>query len=213
MLGALTALHGESGVLETTPKALSTFLRCNGTEIENMLNALKNVSVNAQENRNGTFTVTFDNWKKYQEDSTVAERQKRFRHKQRNGLRREEKRGEENNPYSPQDFERFWEAYPKKKSKGQAEKAWQKISLSEHLLETILSVIEIAKTSEDWQKENGKYIPYPATWLNAKGWLDEYTPANKKTVEKSGKPPCKKCGSVTYTIRMGDLCLKCKEGN
>ena len=117
------------------------------------------------------------------------------------------------NQPSPQDFERFWEAYPKKKSKGQAEKAWQKISLSEQLLETILSVIEIAKTSEDWQKENGKYIPYPATWLNAKGWLDEYTPANKKPVEKSGKPPCRKCGSVTYTIRMGDLCLKCKEGN
>jgi hypothetical protein len=33
--------------------------------------------------------------------------------------------------------------------------------------------VEQAKQSEDWIKENGKYIPHPATWLNAKGWLDE----------------------------------------
>lgn len=33
--------------------------------------------------------------------------------------------------------------------------------------------IERAMTSEDWQKEGGKFIPYPATWLGARGWEDE----------------------------------------
>jgi len=37
----------------------------------------------------------------------------------------------------------------------------------------IIQSLEQAKTSVDWTKEKGKYIPYPATWLNAKGWEDE----------------------------------------
>ena len=27
--------------------------------------------------------------------------------------------------------------------------------------------------TEDWQKEGGRFVPYPAKWLNAAGWLDE----------------------------------------
>lgn len=71
-------------------------------------------------------------------------------------------------------FEQFWESYPKKRSKGAAEKAWAKIKPSEQLLGQMLDALERAKTSVDWTKEGGKFIPYPATWLNAKGWEDEY---------------------------------------
>jgi hypothetical protein len=38
----------------------------------------------------------------------------------------------------------------------------------------------MATRSEDWTKEGGQYIPYPATWLNAKGWEDEYSPMPTK---------------------------------
>lgn len=72
-------------------------------------------------------------------------------------------------------FEQFWKVYPKRKSRGQAEKAFSKINPDEQLLTKILESVERAKKSEDWIKENGKYIPHPATWLNAKGWLDEET--------------------------------------
>jgi len=70
-------------------------------------------------------------------------------------------------------FEKFWKAYPKKKSKGQAEKAWLRARPDEQLLATMIATIERAKKSEEWRREMGKYIPYPATWLNAKGWEDE----------------------------------------
>ncbi len=70
-------------------------------------------------------------------------------------------------------FAQFWSAYPKKKSKGQAEKAFSKIKPNEQLMVEILASIEKAKTSDDWRKSNGQYIPYPATWLNARGWEDE----------------------------------------
>ena len=71
-------------------------------------------------------------------------------------------------------FEKFWLAYPKKKNKGTAEKAFKKINPSKKLLETILLKIEQAKLSKDWIKKSGQYIPYPASWLNAMGWEDEY---------------------------------------
>ena len=71
-------------------------------------------------------------------------------------------------------FESFWKAYPKKRSKGDAEKAWKAIKPNEELLKVMLSKIEEAKLSHAWQKENGQYIPHPATWLRAKGWEDEH---------------------------------------
>ncbi len=74
---------------------------------------------------------------------------------------------------STQNFEKFWEVYPKKQSKGDAEKAFNAINPDELLMEKILSAVLRAKTREDWMKEKGKYIPYPATWLRAKGWEDE----------------------------------------
>lgn len=70
-------------------------------------------------------------------------------------------------------FARFYESYPKKKSKGQAEKAFLKINPDEQLLAAMIESIERAKKSEEWIREKGKYIPHPATWLNAQGWLDE----------------------------------------
>ena len=75
-------------------------------------------------------------------------------------------------------FEKFWTAYPRKKSKGSAETAWKKLKMTPAFLETLLSAITQAKKSADWQKDGGKFIPYPASWLNAKGWEDEYEPAN-----------------------------------
>ena len=73
-------------------------------------------------------------------------------------------------------FAEFWDKYPKKKSKGQAEKAWSKLKLSDALFNEIMTGLGNAKVSRDWTKEGGKYIPYPATWLNAKGWEDEHIP-------------------------------------
>lgn len=70
-------------------------------------------------------------------------------------------------------FEKFWNAYPKKVSKGQAEKAWQQLKPDESLLTLMVEKLKVLKSTENWQKEAGQFIPHPATWLNAKGWNDE----------------------------------------
>lgn len=70
-------------------------------------------------------------------------------------------------------FADFWKVYPKKKSKGDAEKAFKAINPNSQLLGAIIAAVEEQKLSRDWTKDNGQFIPYPATWLRAKGWEDE----------------------------------------
>lgn len=73
---------------------------------------------------------------------------------------------------SDQAFGRFWDAYPKKVSKGDAKKAWETGKCHKHI-DAILASLEKHKTWTEWTKENGRYIPYPATWLRAMGWENE----------------------------------------
>lgn len=82
-------------------------------------------------------------------------------------------------------FEKFWTTYPKKKSKGDAEKAWNALKPDEQLQDRIHDALERAKTSADWRKDGGQYIPYPATWLRAKGWEDEHRPAKDPLAEQA----------------------------
>lgn len=70
-------------------------------------------------------------------------------------------------------FDEFWSAYPKKKNKGQARKAWEKLNPTPDLQTKILNQISIAKKTDGWLKDGGRFIPYPSTWINAEGWEDE----------------------------------------
>lgn len=76
------------------------------------------------------------------------------------------------------DFEKFWTMYPRKDSKVQAEKAFAKLSPTEQLLAEILAGVGRAATSEQWRKDEGKYIPYASTWLNQRRWEDGGTSMN-----------------------------------
>lgn len=83
------------------------------------------------------------------------------------------KQNKELNELQEKQFDKFWQAYPKKVSKKQAQKSWKKINPSLELFEKILKALEMVKQTEQWEKDNGKFIPYPATWLNQERWTDE----------------------------------------
>lgn len=78
-----------------------------------------------------------------------------------------------NNKPKLEKFNTFWTAYPKKVSKQSAQKAFAKINPDDDLMETILSAVASQSQSEQWTKDDGKFIPYPATWLNGRRWEDE----------------------------------------
>lgn len=78
-------------------------------------------------------------------------------------------------PKPPTPFDRFWHAYPRKTAKADAERAWRKGKL-DGKVEEILKAIATQAAGWEWQKDNGQFIPYPATWLNRQQWLDEVKP-------------------------------------
>ena len=73
---------------------------------------------------------------------------------------------------SPDGFAEFWVAYPRKVGKGAAEKAWRKVREPLTTLAKIKQALRWQCKSHDWTKENGQYIPHPATYLNGRRWED-----------------------------------------
>ena len=84
-------------------------------------------------------------------------------------------------------FDRFWGAYPRKVSKADARKAFAKLNPDTELVEAMLRALDWQKRLPEWTKDGGQFIPYPATWLNARRWEDE--------PEGSPTPPTKQEGS------------------
>jgi hypothetical protein len=69
-------------------------------------------------------------------------------------------------------FEKFWKAWPastRKGAKSECRKKWEK-----HYCETqadqIIKHVEWLKTTEQWIKSNGAFIPAPLVYLNQQRW-------------------------------------------
>lgn len=75
-------------------------------------------------------------------------------------------------------FGRFWAVYPRKNAKRPAEKAFKNLDLQNGELENIISAVERWKETDQWKEANGKFIPYPATFINQRRWEDEITKAS-----------------------------------
>ncbi len=71
-------------------------------------------------------------------------------------------------------FTRFWTAYPRKKSKQDARKTWDRV-----IKTTNSEVIIVAAQRFTASQPDLKYTPYPATWLNRGCWEDEPDPTNR----------------------------------
>lgn len=74
-------------------------------------------------------------------------------------------------------FEVFWKAYPKRKAKAAAVKAWNRLRPDDSLVAVILTAIENHMKQDSWTRDNGQYIPHPSAWLNGQRWNDEVTAA------------------------------------
>lgn len=67
-------------------------------------------------------------------------------------------------------WETFWDLYPKRVAKREAEKAWVRMSMGER--EAAITVLP------DWlrvwrARGDIQYVPHPASWLNGARWEDE----------------------------------------
>jgi len=93
---------------------------------------------------------------------------------------REEKRREEVNtvadalpsPSAPDGFETFWAEWPsggRKGGKAECLKVWRKDRL-EAQASTIVAHVKALKTSREWLKDGGEFIPAPVVYLRGKRW-------------------------------------------
>jgi phage replication O-like protein O len=81
-------------------------------------------------------------------------------------------------------FERFYDAYPRKRARGAAEKAFAKLAPDDATVDLMVAAVARLQQAGEWT--NPKFIPHPASWLNATGWLDqvqtEYSPAEADVI-------------------------------
>lgn len=157
---------------------------------------LPNVTVTFNDSeslQNRYITVKFLKWTRYQGDYSKP-RVDKFRAKNTakcndrhlsstshsssiSGSKKEDSKGEnkkkaENGNDPMAGFDEFWADYPRRVKKPQAKSAWRTQKCAA-LLSTILHDIELRKPGAEWTKDNGEFIPYPASYLNARRWEDE----------------------------------------
>ncbi len=82
-------------------------------------------------------------------------------------------------------FENLWEIYPKTVGKVKAWESYRKLNPSEALHSKILNAIREQSLSDQWKRENGRYIPKLVNWLDQEGW-DDVLP-RKETIKEMHK--------------------------
>lgn len=74
------------------------------------------------------------------------------------------------------EFDIFWEAYPLKKGKTDAERHWHRVKPT---LSEVMAALEIQKQEKIWLDQHKKFVPewpYGSTWVNQQRWRDGYHP-------------------------------------
>lgn len=115
--------------------------------------------------------------------------------------------GETRPDIQEQRFSEFWDQYPKKVGKAAALKSWKKIKPDAALFDHIMHAVAAAKASDQWRRENGRFIPNPATWLNQGRWDDEPTPPTGPYTPP--RPPAGKFDAMAY---LGEI-IEAEEGD
>ncbi len=69
-------------------------------------------------------------------------------------------------------FEKFWEAYPRKLKKSDARLAWAVLAPDDALAERIVNVVRYLERSPDWKRDDGRFIPLPAKFLEERRFDD-----------------------------------------
>lgn len=102
-------------------------------------------------------------------------------------------------------FAEFWREYPKARGrvwhKATAMRAFQR-ALRRATFDRIMTGLKIAKRSEQWMKDWGRYIPMPSTFLNQSQWEDyiaeESSVLSPKASDRAFGKTVKICGRL-YT--------------
>jgi hypothetical protein len=206
----ILALTKQDGIAPISITVLSKLTGKAMPEIERCVNILCSPDPNSRTMDNegrrikmvngGIFVINYEKYREYSYSNTpgaIAKRDYRNRIKSDNVRQCPTKDGQSasasciselntNSIIYSQDFLTFWKFYPKKVGKGDAWKAWIKLKPP---IEQLGKTLTWQKRSPDWLRENGKYIPNPATYLNRRSWEDEPMNGGKKMLDDPNSVP------------------------
>lgn len=84
------------------------------------------------------------------------------------------------------EFAQFYQQYPRKRGRLDAEKAWAQAARREpNLLALCLAALAWQLESPEWLKDGGEFVPYPATYLRAGRFYDEPTKKMQSASQKA----------------------------
>ena len=78
-------------------------------------------------------------------------------------------------PFDETGFHSFWIEWPKKRGEKAAREVWDKIRPDVELCQRVVDAVKRQKSSAQWLRNDGQYIPEAARWLKAERWNDEIT--------------------------------------
>lgn len=195
--GQYQGVQLQPGQLITGRDAIS---RDTGVSIQSVRTALKNLQKTGEitiEATNKFSTVTVVNWVKYQEQEGKDNQQTNQQLTNNQPTTNHKQECKEYKKYSPTPskgdtrFDEFWNAYPKKIGKKNAQQRWQKLRINDETYHKIMEAVKAQSESDQWKKDGGQYIPYPATWLSQERWEDQLP-----TVEQHSEKPAMYSGDL-----------------
>jgi hypothetical protein len=80
-------------------------------------------------------------------------------------------------------FADFYLQFPRKKARGDAQKAWEQALKKGYGADEIMA--GLMRNLADLQRREPQFIPYPATWLRAESFFDEPDPIRSNTSKRS----------------------------
>ena len=164
----------------------------NGLTVQNVRTALKkfeNMNFLTDQSTKTGRLITIVNWQGYQGKREVDNRQPNSQltsnnndnnitminnDNNNNARAREQTKNRLEVNEKEKGFELFWELYPSKRKKPVARIAWMNMRVhSEEQYALINAAVERYKKTDQWQENNGRYIPDPDTFLQDERWTDE----------------------------------------
>lgn len=95
-------------------------------------------------------------------------------------------------------FSDFWEAWPNKMAKAQAEKAWKKLKTDDRRQ----AALSAAPWFDAWRKKHPDASPiYPATYLNGRRWEDSAPTQSHETIHQQQADAIRACSPVVKAFR------------
>jgi hypothetical protein len=116
----------------------------------------------------------------------------------------------EENPSTEDSFTRFWQLWPKRVAKAEAQKAWKKLGWEDKARALSALPDHISVWAE---RGDAQFIPYPASWLNGRRFEDELNvaleikPCHWAGCKKNGtniRGPAHYCDAHIMAIKRGE---------